>query len=105
MLFRLQLKPEAGLKEVPLSSLDQAGFKEKDLEDILAKRLELVLQEDQLLVISQERKWQEEADILALDESGTLYIFEIKRWQSDKSNLLQVIRYGQIFGHYDYGAI
>jgi hypothetical protein len=36
---------------------------------------------------------------------GHLYIFEIKRWQGDKSNLLQVIRYGQIFGQYDYTAI
>ncbi len=54
------------------------------------------------MILSQERQWQEEADILALDQEGTLYIFEIKRTQSDQSNLLQVIRYGQIFGQSSY---
>lgn len=93
---------EPNLQPIALSSLMEAGWREKDLENILSKNLSLVLRENQLMVIAQERQWQEEADILAMDESGTLYIFEIKRTQSDDSNLLQVIRYGQIFGQYAY---
>jgi hypothetical protein len=108
MLFMLSKEDETerhGLKSVPLSTLADAGWSEKDLENILAERIDLVLREDHLMVISQERHWQEEADILAVDEKGTLYIFELKRWESDKSNLLQVIRYGQIFGQYSYESL
>ena len=44
----------------------------------------------------------EEADLLALDKAGVLYIFELKRWESNQENILQVMRYGQIFGRYTY---
>ena len=54
------------------------------------------------MLIGQERSGQEEADLLALDEEGTLYIFELKRWESNQENILQVMRYGQIFGRYPY---
>ena len=54
------------------------------------------------MLIGQERRFQEEADLLALDKDGTLYIFELKRWESRSENLLQVMRYGQIFGRYSY---
>ena len=54
------------------------------------------------MLIGQERRWQEEADLLALDKEGQLYIFELKRWQSDAENILQVMRYAQIFGRYTY---
>ena len=97
-----------GEKEAPalaaadLSSLHAAGWKEKDLENILAEQIDLVVREDRLLVISQERRGQEEPDILALDETGVLFIFELKRWAGEQSNLLQVIRYGQIAGQIDY---
>src|SRR5690606_23063527 len=36
---------------------------------------------------------------------GNLYIFELKRWVSSAENLLQVLRYGQVFGQYDYAAL
>jgi hypothetical protein len=57
------------------------------------------------MVIGKERRWQEEADLFALDRAGTLYIFELKRWQSSPENLLQVMRYGQIFGRYSYDEL
>jgi len=50
----------------------------------------------------QERKRQEDPGILAIGEDGTLHIFELKRWESRSENLLQVLRYGQKFGRYDY---
>jgi len=106
MLYHLTKKNKetdpAELKPVRLSALSKAGWEEKDLENVLAKKIEYVIRGDQLMVIFQERRFQEEADILAVDEKGTLYIFELKRWQSDESTLLQVIRYGQIFGQYKY---
>jgi len=40
-----------------------------------------------------------------LDEKGDLYIFELKVWESRSENILQVLRYGQIFGTYDYVAL
>ena len=104
MLYHITKKNQSTapleLKPVPLSVLSNAEWKEKDLEDVLAKKIDYLIRGDQLMVIFQERQFQEEADILAVDDTGTLYIFELKRWQSDDSNLLQVIRYGQIFGQY-----
>jgi len=99
MLYRLSKvtkKPE--VEDVELSSLEEAGWKEKDLENLLASRPQDLLREEKPLIISQETKWQEEADLLALDREGLLYIFELKRGASGEENLLQVIRYGQMFG-------
>ena len=39
---------------------------------------------------------------MALDKNGELYIFELKRWGSNQENILQVLRYGQIFGKSNY---
>lgn len=55
-----------------------------------------------LMPIFKERKFQEEPDIMALDTNGNLYIFELKRWQAKEENLLQVLRYGQLFGNSSY---
>jgi len=90
------------VKEVTLRS---AGVKEKDLENIIAKKIDELVRTDQLMVIMQERSWQEEPDLLAIDESGTLYIFELKRWECKSENLLQVLRYGQKFGRYSYDKL
>ena len=53
----------------------------------------------------QERQRQEEPDILTIDEKGKLHIFELKRWESRSENLLQVLRYGQKFGRYNYDKL
>lgn len=50
----------------------------------------------------QSRQWQEEPDLMAIDENGDLWIFELKAWESRQSNLLQALRYGQKYGQYDY---
>ncbi|WP_018233695.1 PDDEXK family nuclease [Thioalkalivibrio thiocyanodenitrificans] len=105
MLFYLDDHDKTSLTEVPASSLATLGWLEKDLEEMLAKHIDKVVREDQLLVIHQERRYQEEPDILGLDESGNLHIFELKRWRSSSENLLQVLRYGQRFGRYDYDGL
>jgi len=106
MVYQLQrTNKQPELADVALSSLSEAGWTEKDLENLLATRPHELLREDKLLVIFQEQAWQEHADILALDREGTLYIFELKRVAAEKDNLLQVIRYGQIFGQYSYDEL
>jgi len=108
MLFWISHKHRTGVAEIGpvlLSTLEKAGWLEKDLENVLSERIPDVLSENQLMVIFQERKRQEEPDILALDVSGKLHIFELKRSEAQESNLLQVIRYGQIFGKYPYADL
>lgn len=105
MLFYLDENDKSVLSEVPASTLEQFGWLEKDLEELVAKHIDKVVREDQLLVIHQERRYQEEPDILALDRQGNLHIFELKRWKSSSENLLQVLRYGQIFGQRDYSGL
>lgn len=108
MLFWLSHKDRTGLAEIGpvlLSTLARAGWLEKDLENVLSTRIPDVLRENQLMVIFQERRRQEEPDILAFDISGDLHIFELKRNEAEESNLLQVIRYGQIFGQYSYADL
>ena len=50
----------------------------------------------------QSRRWQEEPDLMAVDKNGYLYIFELKAWESHPSNLLQVLRYAQLYGPSKY---
>jgi len=57
------------------------------------------------MTIFNERPRQEEPDILALDKNGDLYIFELKRWSSHQENLLQVLRYGQLYGNSNYDEL
>lgn len=85
--------------------LVDSGLHEKDIENLISKRIEQLVRTDQLMVIMQERSRQEEPDILALDESGTLFIFELKRWEGRSENILQVLRYGQKFGRYEYDRL
>ena len=56
-------------------------------------------------MVFSERPRQEEPDILAIDRNGDLYILELKRWSSDKENLLQVLRYGQLYGSSNYDEL
>jgi hypothetical protein len=56
----------------------------------------------ELLVLMQSTQGKEEPDLMALNKEGTLFIFELKAWASERENLLQVLRYGQIFGGSSY---
>jgi hypothetical protein len=54
--------------------------REKELEDLLAENLwDVLFEGNELMPILQERAWQAEADIYALDRQGDLFIFELKR--------------------------
>ena len=78
---------------------------EKHIEDYIANNIKEVLPTIDLMTIFQERKWQEEPDIMAMNGQGDLYIFELKRIQSNEDNILQLLRYAQKFGTYEYTEI
>ena len=105
MLYQFNTNSPSTATRVPIQSPAVFGIKEKDIEVFFATHLHELIPEDQLMLIGQERQRQEEADLFALDRKGTLYIFELKRWQSAAENLLQVMRYGQLFGRYNYSAL
>jgi hypothetical protein len=53
----------------------------------------------------QSRRWQEEPDLMAVDKNGYLYIFELKAWESNPANILQVLRYAQLYGPSKYADL
>lgn len=88
-----------------LPYLDYTHLKgiEKDLENLIVKHLdELYTMNGQLMPIFQERKWQEEPDILALDKEGNLIIFELKRGTVSEETVNQILKYSQKFGRKIY---
>jgi hypothetical protein len=87
---------------VKRTTLSEIGWKEKDLQDLLSAHIQDFIYSNDLMTISNERPGQEEPDILALDRNGDLHIFELKRWSGKQENLLQVLRYGQLFGNSNY---
>ena len=102
MIFEITKTDKDYLQQTKTIRLDAIGWTEKDLENLISNNIFPFIPENQLMIISQEKSFQESADILALDKDAMLYIFELKRWESSKENLLQVLRYGQIFGQYSY---
>ncbi|QMU62874.1 MAG: hypothetical protein GKR88_00370 [Flavobacteriaceae bacterium] len=101
MIFNLNRKQYEINRRKGLKLFD-IGWKEEDFQKMIYENLEVLLPEDELLLIMQSRRWQEEPDLMAIDKNGELYIFELKSWESLDVNLLQVMRYGQIYGQYQY---
>ena len=103
MLYKLNKKDNTHeyhkVKRVTLASI---GWIEKDLENLMSNNIHDFISSNDLMTIFTERSRQEEPDILALDRNGDLYIFELKRWSGQQENLLQVLRYGQLFGRGSY---
>jgi len=92
----------------PLAFYDYADLKgkEKDLENLLASHLgELYIEDGQLMPIFQERQWQEEPDLCALDKNGNLIIFELKRGIVQGDTTIQIMRYAQSFGQKSYSEL
>jgi len=82
--------------------LQDFGLNERNLQDILFKSLGRLFPDDELILLMQSQRWREEPDLMALDKNGYLYIFELKAWESVPENLLQVLRYGQLYGGAKY---
>lgn len=97
MLLRVDTDGRS-VERVPGETLKDFGLKERDLQNILFDSLDRLLADDELVLVSQSYPGREEPDLLALDAEGRLYIFGLKAWESHSENLLQALRYGQIFG-------
>ncbi len=92
----------------PIEFYDISKFegKEKDLENLLANNLsDLYAEGGQLMPIFQERQWQEEPDLCALDKNGNLIIFELKRGYIPGDTTIQVMRYAQSYGQMRYAEL
>lgn len=101
MLYKL------GKSAKKFDSIDPMAFSglplEKELEDLLAQNLwDVLFEGSQLMPIRQERSWQPEADIYALNEQGDLVIFELKRAHADGGAVHQALRYCEKAGRYTY---
>ncbi len=90
------------VEKVRSKTLSDFSLKEENLQKILFSSLDKLFPDEELLLLMQSRKWQEEPDLMALDKDGNLYIFELKAWESTSENLLQLLRYGQLFGSSKY---
>ncbi len=102
MLYELNNNNKKEIKKVTKKNFQHIGWTEKDFELLLSQNIENLISTNDLMTIFTERPYKEEPDILALDKKGDLYIFELKRWFSNTENLLQVLRYGQLYGNSNY---
>jgi hypothetical protein len=101
MLFSIDPNSKTG-KRIPGVTLKRFDLDERGFQEILFYSLDQLLPDDELLIIFQSRRGKEEPDLMAVDAKGRMYIFELKVWESKSENLLQVFRYGQIYGSHDY---
>ena len=108
MLYKLKSTNNKFDKVEPVAFKDFSSFgkREKDLEALIAQNLLGVLYEDaRLMPIFQERQYQAEADIYALNEKGELTIFELKRSTAGEDAVYQALRYAQDAGHWSYAQL
>ena len=101
MILAVNIKDQKVEKESG-HRLKDFGLNESNLQEYLFKTLDRLIPDDELITLMQSRKGKEEPDIMAIGENGDLFIFELKAWESTSENLLQVLRYGQIFGPSSY---
>ncbi len=108
MLYKLNQENNVFKTLEPLPYKDFSDFEkhEKELENLLAANLlEQLYEDNRLMTIFQERDLQSEADIYALDQSGALHIFELKRSTADKGAVTQILGYAQNAGHWRYNEL
>ncbi|GBR76820.1 hypothetical protein NO2_1310 [Candidatus Termititenax persephonae] len=93
------------ISPVKFFSYQEIFGKEKDLENLLARNMEELFYGEQIMTIFQERSGQQAPDICGLDKDGNLVIFELKREIVSDSTTIQIMRYAQVWGQYDYDAL
>lgn len=108
MLYKLGSSDGKFNKLEPVQFKDFSSFEklEKELEELIAKNiLEVLFEDSSLMPIFQERQYQSEADIYALNEKGELIIFELKRGSASEYAVYQVLGYAQKAGQWTYSEL
>ncbi|MBP7372822.1 MAG: hypothetical protein KBG39_01655 [Opitutaceae bacterium] len=102
MLYKLT--QSSGARFEAIDPIAFEGFpKEKELEDLIAQNLwDVLFENNNLMPIRQERAWQPEADIYALNRQGDLVIFELKRDAAGNGAVHQALRYCEQASRYRY---
>jgi hypothetical protein len=103
LLIVRKSSPDAEKKKV--HRLKEFGLDERKLQQVLFRSLDRLFPDDELILLMQSEPGREEPDLMAIDKYGYLYIFELKAWESVVENLLQVLRYGQIYGASKYAEL
>jgi hypothetical protein len=86
-------------------AIDAIGENEKKLEGCISDLVGDVLFPE-LLVFGNERSFQKEPDIFAVNGKGDLVVFELKvSGQYDRTKTLQAMDYAQRYSHWRYAAI
>lgn len=94
------------LEVMNFESFAHSEHLEKDLENLIANNLlDVLFEEAGLMPVFQERPMQEEADIYALNETGDLIIFELKRQQASEDAVQQALKYAQAAGQWNYAVL
>lgn len=104
MLYKLT--DDNSLEKLPFYDYSDLSGKEKDLENLLAQNLSnIYIEAVSLMPIFQERQWQPEPDLCALDKDGFLVIFELKRGTVYDNTTLQIMRYAQDYSRKQYAQL
>jgi len=91
------------LRPVAFKDFADLGSLEKDMEELIASSiLEVLFEDSGLMPIFQERRYQPEADIYALNEKGELIIFELKRGAAGEDAIHQALHYAQVAGQWSF---
>jgi len=94
------------LEPVAFKDFSSFGALEKDMEELIAASiLDVLFEEAGLMPIFQERQYQSEADIYALNEKGELSIFELKRGAAGEGAVHQALRYAQDAGQWTFSTL
>jgi len=101
MLYKLK---KTGSRFDTIDPMEFSGLAlEKDLEDLLAKHLwDVLFVSSRLMPIAQERPWQPDGDIYALNEVGDVVVFELKRAAAELGAVHQSLRYCEKVSRFSY---
>ncbi|TXH95268.1 MAG: DUF91 domain-containing protein [Rheinheimera sp.] len=107
MLYKLSHhQPGLSIEPVAFKDFSHFGHLEKAQEDLIARNiLDVLFEESGLMPIFQERSYQAEADIYALNERAELFIFELKRAAAGVDAVQQLLRYAQEAGRWSFAQL
>ncbi|MFQ6039489.1 MAG: hypothetical protein ACE5PV_01430, partial [Candidatus Poribacteria bacterium] len=88
--------------------LQQSSFdQERDFEDLLAKDPTILLNNEELLIISRQSRRAKEPkyDLLALDSRGNCVVIELKKGKLPRKAIAQILEYAASVSKLSYNAL